>query len=123
MFKCTVSFLDEYSAFIICPLLLNVRVAFIYSVYIFFLFTSKNYVVFSLLWRLITSSLKFFITYLSLFLKERLSQLYILWKIERYFKILDLLSCVNLLVIQVLQSLLKTVLCWMQFKDKAIQWP
>lgn len=92
-------------------------------IYIFFYLQAKIMKNFHSFGDIVTSSLKLFITYLSLFLKERLCQLYILWKIEWYFKILDLLPGINLFVIQVLQPLLKIVLCWMQFKAKAIKWP
>ena len=66
----------------------------------------------------------FFHLFVFFFFKERLCQLWILWEIEPYFKILHLLTCVNPLLIYVLWPLFQTVLCWMQLKEaKFIIWP
>lgn len=97
MFRCIVYFPDEYSLFAVCPLCLSVH----WSLFIYYMYLSLSVSPYSL--------------FLNLIFKERLCQLWILWEIEPYFKILHLLACVNPLVTYVLQSLFQTVLCWMQF--------
>ena len=115
--------MDEYSAFTTC-LFCSV---FIWPLFMYYIYYKHK------LWRIFTllETLPFphnpffkllFINYLSFFVRDYINHK-VFEKVEPYLKLLDPLLCVNLLVTCVLQYLFKTVLCWMQFKAKAVKWP
>ena len=99
-----------------------------FGLYLFIIFIiSINYGEFSLFQRhylfLITLSLNFYLSTICPFFVRDYINHKVFEKVEPYLKLLDPLLCVNLLVTCVLQYLFKTVLCWMQFKAKAVKWP